>query len=440
VTYPETIAYLYDLLPVFQRQGRAAYKKDLTNTHALLEALGNPQQHFRSLHVGGTNGKGSVASLLASVLTEHFSGGVGLYTSPHMLDFTERIRLDGQPVPQEWVVDFVAAHKALIERIQPSFFELTVAMSFTYFGGQQVRMAVVEVGMGGRLDSTNVLKPELAVITNIGWDHMEFLGDTLAKIAGEKAGIIKAQTPVVVGQSLPETRPVFQRAATDVYAPLTFAEHHYHLVRRGADLYHAQFDVFRDEKLDLVQLSCGLTGFYQQANLRTALCALAVWAETQDEDLDELSVRKGCRNVRQNSGLRGRMEVLREQPTLLTDVAHNVEGIAAMLEHIKHLGASKLHLVIGFSVEKDLERILPLFPDTATYYFVRADLPRARDAKELALLARHFNLKGQAYPTVAAGVEAALVAADLTDLVVVSGSVFTVAETLAWAEADASQS
>jgi len=432
VNFDQTVEYLYGLLPVYHRIGAPALKPNLDNTLRLLEALGNPHLGLRSIHIAGTNGKGSTSSMLASVLMEAGYGKVGLYTSPHLKTFTERIRINGIDIPQDWVVQFVVHHKELIESIQPSFFEFTVAMCFAYFAAEKVDWAIIEVGLGGRLDSTNVIRPELTIVTNISFDHKELLGDTLATIAGEKAGIFKPGVPAVVGTVLAETRPVFERMGRQLgVSRLEFAEMEYNLVRRPSDMDLAHFDVFRDEKLIYPDLACDLTGIYQAANLRTVLCALDVLAETQDVTLTEDALRRGLYQVKANSGLRGRMDVLQHQPLVLADVAHNPDGIASVMEQIRLMEPKHLYIVFGMVADKETEVVLRLLPrENTTYFWVKPPLPRGLPAQELKMRAERIGLVGSCIEDIPTALKAAKRVAQSQDIVLVTGSIFVVAEVL----------
>lgn len=421
--FAATLDYLYGLLPMYQRIGKAAYKKDLSNTHELCWALGRPQWRFLSLHVAGTNGKGSVASMLASICQE---AGLrtGLYTSPHLLSFTERIRIDGQPMTEAAVVAFVQQHRDLIERIKPSFFELTVAMAFDHFATQAVDLAVVEVGLGGRLDSTNVLRPELCVITQIDYDHMDLLGDTLAQIASEKAGIIKPYTPVVIGARHPETDPVFEAAAKALEAPLLWAEAHYQ-PELGAATPAGQ-----EWLVDGSRLLLGLAGHYQRDNLAAVLTAVDALRE-EGYDLPDEAVTRGLARVVTNTGLRGRMEVIGQAPTVICDTAHNEGGVRAVMEQLARRPYPRLHLVWGMVQDKAHEKILQLLPPAAAYYWVRPELARGLDAAALAAKGAALGLAGQVCGSVAAGIAAARAAAGPDDLIYIGGSTFVVADALA---------
>ncbi len=429
MTYAETLAYLYSSLPVFHRDGPAAYKANLDNTLALLAALGNPERRFRSVHVAGTNGKGSVSSMLASVLMAAGYGKVGLYTSPHLKNFTERIRISGREIPEDYVVEFVKQVQPLIEEIAPSFFELTVALCFHYFAHQQVDVAVIEVGLGGRLDSTNVIVPDLSVITNIGWDHMDLLGDTLEKIATEKAGIIKAGIPVVVGEWLPETRSVFEKRAAEVGASLTFSQSMYSATQLEWGLEQQRFSLIHLPSGEVQEMACDLLGSYQSNNVRTVIAAVD-GLNAAGYHIDRQALHKGLHAVRRSTGLRGRMEILQTEPLVLADVAHNADGLTAVLQQVHGLVKYGLHIVFGMVKDKDVSKVLALLPPAGQYYFVQADSPRAMTASELSAHARVYGLLGRHYVTVQDGLSAALSAANPNDVVLVTGSIFVVAEVI----------
>ncbi|MDX2285298.1 MAG: folylpolyglutamate synthase/dihydrofolate synthase family protein [Bacteroidia bacterium] len=427
--YRDTLDYLYQQLPMYQRIGPAALKPGLGNIRELCWSLGLPQWRFRSLHIAGTNGKGSVSSMLAAVL--HAAGfRTGLYTSPHLADFTERIRIGGAAIQQEAVVAFVDRCRSALERIQPSFFETTVAMAFDYFARSEVDVAVIETGLGGRLDSTNLIRPELSIITNISWDHMDLLGDTLALIAGEKAGIIKRFTPVVIGQRHPETEEVFLRKAAELEAPVRFAEDCFRVERLGGSWRGQQFRVeplADPEPAGTYGLS--LAGLYQAENLRTVLAAVAQLREDGWSIPDE-ALRDGLLHVRAYAGLRGRMEPLGESPLILCDTGHNEAGIAAVLEQLREIPCRQQHLVWGMASDKDHARILRMLPQAARYYFVRPDVPRGLDAGVLRDKAAGAGLHGDAHGSVADGIAAAQAAAGPEDLIFIGGSTFVVAEAL----------
>ncbi|RMF03174.1 MAG: bifunctional folylpolyglutamate synthase/dihydrofolate synthase, partial [Bacteroidetes bacterium] len=396
----------------------------------LLAALGHPEQQFRSIHVGGTNGKGSVTHLLGAVMQAH-GLKTGLYTSPHYKDFRERIKINGQYVPQNFVVDFVDALRPQIAALRPSFFEITVAMAFSWFAHQQVDMAIVEVGLGGRLDSTNVLQPDLAVITNISYDHQQFLGDTLPAIAGEKAGIIKANTPVVIGETTKETAPVFRTKAQAVGAPISFADQHFRASLLEEDLQHTTYAIYRNQQLYAPALKVNLHGPYQTFNLQTALQALEVWQQAQTDHLIPFStVATAWNNLRERTRYYGRWQVLSESPTILVDSAHNIGGLKLVMERLEAQVQAQLHIVLGVVNDKELHKILPLFPTAARYYFAKADIPRGLPARELQAQAATFGLKGRTYTSVTHALAAAKRAAKTEDTIFVGGSIFTVAEVL----------
>ena len=426
MTYPETIAYLYERLPMFSRIGPAAFKKDLTNIRALCDALGNPQRKFKNIHVGGTNGKGSVCHMLAAVL-QQAGYKTGLHTSPHLRDFRERLRIDGIPAPEDFVVDFVAGHAGLVERLQPSFFELSVAMAFQWFADNEVDVAVVEVGLGGRLDSTNILLPEVSVITNISLEHTQMLGDTRKAIAGEKAGIIKAQTPVVVGEVDPETAPVYVERAEAQQAPLVFAPEQFSArLLRGEN--GGQQIAVRDRSAGSEQVyALDLGGGYQQQNLLTVLSTVGVLRQ-KGWDLPQESVIEALSRVKQATGLRGRWEVLGHAPLVLADVAHNPAGLQQLMAHIGRLSFDRLWMVIGFVKDKNVAEALTVFPRSAAYFFCQADNPRSLPATTLEALARAGGLNGSIQANVPAALAAARAAAGPDDLIVVTGSTFVVAE------------
>ncbi len=403
MTYAETLAYLYAQLPMFQRIGQAAYKADLGNTHALMEALGHPERGLKCVHVAGTNGKGSTSHLIASTLQEA-GYTVGLHTSPHLKDFRERFRINGTMVGEATVVEFVERYRNVFEPIQPSFFEWGVAFAFWWFREQRVDIAVLETGMGGRLDSTNVVSPEVSVITNIGWDHMQFLGDSLPAIAREKAGIIKHGTPVVIGEAEGEVKEVFRSVAAEHEAPITFVDQHKPLPYPSA-----------------------LPGQHQERNARTALNALLVLRDRGWKIPDD-AIDAGFRNVVDNTGLMGRWQVLGERPRTIADVGHNVDGIRVVRAMLANEHYAKLHIVLGMVNDKDLSKVLSELPDQAAYYFCKADIPRGLNADLLREQSEAHGLTGSVYPTVAAAYQAARTAAEPDDLVLVTGSVFVVAE------------
>ncbi|MBB5395672.1 folylpolyglutamate synthase/dihydrofolate synthase family protein [Mucilaginibacter sp. AK015] len=421
--YKATINYLYTQLPLFTRVGASAYKADLTNTIALLNFVNNPQHKFKSVHVGGTNGKGSTSHMLAAIL--HVAGyKTGLYTSPHLKDFRERIRINGAMISEQAVIDFVALHKHDFEQIQPSFFEMTVALAFDFFAKEQVDIAIVEVGLGGRLDSTNVINPLLSVITNIGWDHMNLLGDTLPKIAAEKAGIIKPSTPVIIGEYQPEVAEVFINKAKEVNAELVFASN----VKEAVGSRESEVQSLDYMEIDApFHIQLDLPGSYQLKNVRTVLTAVDELRKHGFTITDEHIVT-ALKQVKTLTGLHGRWEVLSRSPLTICDTGHNPEGITEVLKNIAAVNYEHLHFVMGMVNDKDSSKVLAMMPTDATYYFCRPDIPRGLEAESLKLKAESFNLHGNTYPSVKTALQAAQANATDKDLVFVGGSTFVVAE------------
>ncbi len=423
MTYQETLDFMFSQLPMYHRIGAAAYKADIQPTIDMMQALGNPECKFRSIHVAGTNGKGSVSHMLASILQEA-GYKVGLYTSPHLVDFRERIRINGEMIPEKEVVDFVANHSPLLTGegagVRPlSFFEMTVGMAFDYFAREQVDIAVIEVGMGGRLDSTNVITPELSIITNIGLDHTQFLGDTLEKIAGEKAGIIKDGVPVVIGETQEETWPVFKAVAEQHHSPITFADQHYVVD-------------------DISRYTEELTGEYQKKNIATILEAVEVLRKTTDFNITPATVQRGLSRVVTNTHLQGRWQKIGERPLTICETAHNEPGIRAMLGKLQTMDFKHLHLVYGCVNDKDFRHILQLLishftPYTLhfTLYFTQPSVPRRLPVTDLVAAAHEMGIEGEGYENVKEAIGAARKAAGPDDLVLVTGSIFLVADALA---------
>ncbi len=402
--YQETLDWLFAQLPMYQRVGGIAYKKDLSNTIKLTDYLGNPENKFKSIHVAGTNGKGSVSHMLASVLQEA-GHKVGLYTSPHLKDFRERIKINGKMIPKRNVTTFVKEHKPFFETQSLSFFEMTVGLAFDYFSNQKVDVALIEVGMGGRLDSTNILTPQLSVITNIGMDHTAFLGETLSAIAKEKAGIIKSEVPVVIGETQDETTPVFKKIAKEKKAEIYFAE-------------AFKFKIFETD----------LKGNYQKKNLQTVLATLNVLKEKTVFNISEISIRNGLKKVIANTGLMGRWQVLKEKPKVVCDTAHNKEGLTYVLQQLEQEQYENIHFVLGFVSDKDIEGLLGLFPKDALYYFCKPDIPRGMEVSVLIENAKNAGLKGRGYSSVKEAYSTSLKMSALGDLIYVGGSTFVVAE------------
>lgn len=406
-TYEATLAWLYQQLPMFQRQGAAAFKKDLTRTWQLMELLEEPQKRFASIHIAGTNGKGSVAHSLAAVLQEA-GYQTGLYTSPHLQDFRERIRINGQMISREAVVQFVQKHQKALQDIGCSFFEMTVALAFQHFARQPVDIAVVETGMGGRLDSTNVLRPELSIITNIGLDHTQFLGDTLPAIAGEKAGIIKAHTPVLIGRRQAETVPVFEAKAREEAAPLSYAEALIPPKKARAVWPHGTA--------------------YQLENTRTTLAALQLLQPRYPTSGVPLAATLA--RLRELTGLRGRWETLAQQPLTIADTGHNEAGLRLSMEQLQRQSYRQLHIVWGMVSDKDHQPLLALLPTQAHFYWCCPDVPRGLPAPALAQLAQSLDRQGSPHASVREAVQAAQQAAHPRDLIFIGGSTFVVAEAL----------
>jgi dihydrofolate synthase/folylpolyglutamate synthase len=427
MTYKETVAYLFEKLPMFSMIGAAAFKKDLTNTLRLCEALGNPQDQFKSIHIAGTNGKGSTSHMLAAIL-QTAGYKTGLYTSPHLKDFRERIKINGHWCDEAFVIEFTERIQPLIDEIEPSFFEITVAMAFEYFAKQKVDVAVIEVGLGGRLDSTNVIKPELSIITNIGWDHMNMLGDTLEKIAVEKAGIIKKGVPVVVGEVIDETRNVFElKAAGLAGSLLSFAEEKRYVV--GWQYQHHQLTVEVDDILTDAHHSfqLDLPGIYQTKNLVTVLEA-AYQLHQQGWKTDTETVKKALPHVKRLTGLHGRWEIIHQHPAVILDVAHNVDGMMQIKKQLELTNYHHLHIIIGMVKDKEIESVLSLLPKQATYYFTKAAIPRALDAQILQQKAREHDLSGHVFDDVNIALQNAISHSHTDDLILVCGSVFLVGE------------
>lgn len=427
-TYNEAIEYLYTRLPMFTRDGASAIKKDIDNTVRFCAALGNPQTKFKSIHVAGTNGKGSTSHMLASVLA---SAGykTGLYTSPHLVDFRERIRINGRMMPQEKVIDFVKKQDNLIAKIQPSFFEVTVAMAFDYFASEQVDVALIEVGLGGRLDSTNILHPELCVITNIGMDHTDQLGDTLEEIAGEKAGIIKQEVPVVVSERDERIAQVFEQKAGEMHAPIRFASTERNVLmcqRSGQGL---RLTIADHKHQQTNEIYVGLAGSYQQKNILGVLAAVDE-LRNQGWEIGEVALQKGLAHVQQNTGLQGRWQMISAGPLIICDTGHNEDGIREVVANIRSTVHQGLHMVLGAMRDKDLNHMLPHLPKEAVYYFCNPDTPRAMPAEELKNKAATYGLQGTAYQSVHKAMLAAKKAYREGDLIFVGGSNFVVAEVL----------
>lgn len=427
--YQQTLEYLYNQLPMFSRTGASAMTKDLSNTLALCKLLGNPQDKFKSVHVGGTNGKGSTSHMLAAIL--QIAGyKTGLYTSPHLTDFRERVRLDGEMISEQTVIDFVTQYQADFETIHPSFFEMTVALAFNTFAKANVDIAIIEVGLGGRLDSTNVITPLVSVITNIGWDHMNLLGDTLPLIAGEKAGIIKPGIPVIIGERQPEVERVFLDKAKETGSNIRFASDEIgskvvvNPTKNGLNV-AVKSSNSRLKLPEIIDLD--LTGTYQLKNLKTVLLAVDELRK-QGFTITNEHITTALKQVRTLTGLNGRWQTLSTDPLTICDTGHNPEGIAEVLQNIEYTPHEQLHFILGMVNDKDITKVLQMLPKNAVYYFCKPDIPRGLDAEQLSNQAADFSLMGDAYPSVMAALIAARYAAQPNDLVFVGGSTFVVAE------------
>ncbi|MBP6533041.1 MAG: bifunctional folylpolyglutamate synthase/dihydrofolate synthase [Bacteroidia bacterium] len=426
MNYSQTLEYLFSQLPMFHRIGAAAYKANLDNTIALCNSLKNPQNSFKSVHIAGTNGKGSCSHMLAAIFQ---SAGykTGLYTSPHLKDFRERIRINGEMIPEKKVTDFVQMHKSAFETIQLSFFEWTVGLAFDYFAREKVDIAIIETGLGGRLDSTNIITPELSLITNISYDHMQLLGDTLEKIAIEKAGIIKQDTPVVIGERQENIDSVFIDKAKTSHSEITFASDQITVEKIKNEVDKQFFNIYIKSVTFLENLEISLAGNYQQKNICSVLAAVQSLQESGWKITTE-NIRTALSNIQSLTGLMGRWQKISDSPLTICDVGHNKAGIAFILEQLKEYKYDHLRMVIGVVNDKDITGILEMLPKNATYYFCRANIPRALDANELKLLGKNYGLEGESYPSVKAALEQAKAHSLINDLIFIGGSTFVVAE------------
>jgi len=403
MTYQDTLNWMFSQLPMYQKQGKSAFKKDLSNTLKLADHLHHPYKNFKSIHIAGTNGKGSTSHMLASILQEA-GYKVGLYTSPHLKDFRERIKINGKEISKQFVIGFIKRNKAFLEANQLSFFEMTVGMAFDYFSKQKVDIAVIEVGLGGRLDSTNIINPEVSVITNIGLDHTQFLGNTLEAIAFEKGGIIKPNTPVVIGETQKETMPVFEDLA----------------IKNNSKIVFADKEIREVHKSDLL-------GSYQVKNAKTTIQTIKE-LQYKGYDISNENIEKGLLQVVKNTGLLGRWQVLNNSPKVVCDTGHNREGLQFVMQQILNKKFDKLHIVFGVVNDKDLSTIIDLLPKKATYYFCKPDIPRGMDAKKLKTIFNKHNLQGKVFNSVNEAYKTATKYADLNDFIFVGGSTFVVAE------------
>ncbi len=434
MNYQETCDYLFNQMPMFERQGADGYKEGLSNTLALDEHFGHPHQSYATIHVAGTNGKGSVSHTIASVLQD-CGYRVGLYTSPHLVDFRERIRVNGRPISEDYVVDFVARERSFFEPLHPSFFEVTTAMAFNYFKYRNIDIAIIEVGLGGRLDCTNIITPIISVITNISFDHTQFLGDTLAKIAAEKAGIIKRGVPVVIGESNDETRPVFEAKAREMEAPIFFAEDQQEVLEStptpdgGMDHLMEHFGMIHGD----------LGGLYQKKNMNTIMITLyhlslmGFLCESRDQtnrEKSRLELTEGLGHVCEHTGLQGRWQVIQEYPKVVCDTGHNVAGWQYLSQQLAMVDSQQMHIVFGMVDDKDIESVLQLLPKHATYYFTKANSHRALNETTVKTLAAKYGLQGEAYPTVFEAYSAAMKVASRDSFVFVGGSSYVVGDFL----------
>ena len=426
MNYNETLNWMFNKLPMYQRIGASAYKADLNTTIEIINYLDNPQDSFKSIHIAGTNGKGSTSHSLASVFQEA-GYKTGLYTSPHLRDFRERIRINGEMIPENDVVDFIEKHKDKLEELELSFFEMTVAMAFDYFRKEKVDIAIIEVGMGGRLDSTNVIKPELCVITNISLDHVKFLGENEEQIATEKAGIIKPETPIVIGETQKDSKNVFINTAKEKNSPIFFADQIMDCRKDNTySIEYQKFDIYKNETTYLKDVKYPLLGNYQKKNLATVICALDILKESFK--IDGTHIINGLANVIKNTGLMGRWQVINRNPLAIADTGHNVAGINEVNKQLAETKYNKLHFVLSVVNDKDIDGILQLLPKDAEYYFCKADIPRGLSVNILAEKATNCGLNGKIYDSVRHAYSTALENAKEGDLVFVGGSNFTVAE------------
>jgi dihydrofolate synthase / folylpolyglutamate synthase len=428
--YKETISWLFDQLPMYQRIGKAAYKADLKNTVTILNATGDPEKKLKAIHIAGTNGKGSVAHIIASILQEA-GYRTGLYTSPHLKDFRERIKIDGQLIPEATVTDFVNKYKKTFVDIKSSFFEMTVGLAFKYFADENVDFAVIETGLGGRLDSTNLCKPVVSVITNIGIDHTSFLGDTVEKIAYEKAGIIKQNIPVVIGKHQLGVDSIFDTISSKLSSPIIYAEDEMKLRTFESDDDDFQsMDVWYRNQIIITGLKSPLLGIYQDENICTALRVIELLKENNLIELSSKNITDGVENIIGNTGFYGRWQKLSSNPRTICDTGHNIDGIKAVVKQLEELNFVHLHFVIGMVNDKDVFSILALLPNKATYYFCKPDIPRGMDEEELARYGFKAGLNGKSYNSVTQAYHSAINNAGINDLVFVGGSTFVVSEVI----------
>lgn len=425
MNYAQTVNYLFEQLPMFSRVGSLAIKEGLTNTTLICKKLNNPQNKFKTIHIAGTNGKGSVSHMLAAIL-QTTGYKTGLYTSPHLTDFRERIRVNGKMCSEQFVIEFTKNMSSFIEENKPSFFEITVAMAFKYFEEENVDIAIIETGLGGRLDSTNIITPILSVITNIGLDHVQILGNSLQEIATEKAGIIKPNIPIIIGEFINETEQVFINKAKECNAPLYFAQQQFKIINYKLSLHLLEVNVEGSDNLTH-NFFLDLTGLYQLKNIITVLCSVKELRK-QKFKIDDIDIFNALQKVKLLTGLKGRWQVLKTNPTVIADVAHNVNGMEKVVEHLQTINYNQLYIITGMVKDKDVEAVLSLLPKHATYYFTQASIPRAMKANELKQIATKFKLEGAVFDNVNIALETALIEAKENDLVLIIGSVFLVGE------------
>ncbi|HPL04934.1 MAG TPA: folylpolyglutamate synthase/dihydrofolate synthase family protein [Bacteroidales bacterium] len=428
MNYQEVIEFMFNSLPMYQRVGAAAYKANLDNTLAFDKITGSPHKKYKTIHIAGTNGKGSVSHSLASILQEA-GYKTGLYTSPHLTDYRERIRVNGKKIEESFITEFINSHKNFIKNVKPSFFEMSVALAFKYFELQQVEVAVIEVGMGGRLDSTNIILPELSVITNIGLDHTQFLGNSLAEIAGEKAGIIKQNIPVVIGERQKETEEVFLKKAKEKNSKISFASDNYACKILNSNLKYSNFEVEKKTSDKSYTLNFNLSGKYQEKNLATILETVDN-LRNQGFCISDENLKQGLENLIKNTGFHGRWETLNAEPLTICDTGHNKEGLSYTIEQLLSLEFKKLRFVLGFVNDKNVDEVLKLFPKNAEYYFCKAQIPRALDEKILLEKANLVSINGKSFENVSSAYHAAKKDADKNDVIFIGGSTFVVADLL----------
>lgn len=426
MNYQETLDWMFQQLPMFQRKGKAAYKANLNNTLALDEHFNHPHKNYKTIHIAGTNGKGSVSHFLASCLQEA-GYKVGLYTSPHLKDFRERIKINGENIDQDFVVNFINSNKDYFSTLSPSFFEMTVAMAFEYFSKEDVDYAIIETGLGGRLDSTNIISPIASVITNISFDHTALLGNTKELIAIEKAGIIKKDTPVIIGEYDKDTIDVFEKRAKEQIANLIVADKKYEIQNSRFNINHRIVDIIKDKDIRFKDLVSGLVGVYQEKNILTCIACID-YIKTLGVDISDENISEGLKKVVQNTGIMGRWQILQDKPLVVCDTAHNEAGISYVLEQIKEIPYEKLHIVFGMVNDKSIDKVLSMMPKEAKYYFTKANIPRAQDEQRLKEMASEYGLKGNVYSNVEDAKIAALLQMGNNDLLYIGGSTFIVAE------------